>query len=276
MPKSVDVNYGTETVCYQVEGDTFVGEDKVMLLGDDNLVSQCPWADSGYTIAPFLEPRAYTEVQAGIRELTISLLEKEGMTVDQHFNLHSYHHYVSDNEDIHRAVVQQFQEGFSEDRFPIDLDIVTKRISDIINVPLKNSYRDSADAGHFCIRVVRPGKNDNNPLHRDVWLDRARHAINVYAPLAGSNHLSALPLIPESHHWREADVERTTAGATVNGVSYTVPAVVSSSYGLHIVRPNPQPNEVMVFSPYLIHGGGINLNSDVTRVSLELRFWRHN
>ena len=41
-----------------------------------------------------------------------------------------------------------------------------------------------------------------------------------------------------------------------------------------LVRPNPGRNEMIVFSPYLIHRGGVNLNPDTTRMSLEMRFWQ--
>lgn len=41
-----------------------------------------------------------------------------------------------------------------------------------------------------------------------------------------------------------------------------------------MVRPDVGPRQGMVFSPYLIHGGAINLEPDLTRVSLEVRFWR--
>jgi len=30
----------------------------------------------------------------------------------------------------------------------------------------------------------------------------------------------------------------------------------------------------MVFTPYAIHGGGVNFSPDTTRVSLEIRLWR--
>jgi ectoine hydroxylase-related dioxygenase (phytanoyl-CoA dioxygenase family) len=43
---------------------------------------------------------------------------------------------------------------------------------------------------------------------------------------------------------------------------------------LLLVRPAVGPNEVMVFTPYAIHGGGTNGSADTTRVSLEVRFWR--
>ena len=127
---------------------------------------------------------------------------------------------------------------------------------------------------HFCVRVVRPRSRDNNPPHRDVWLDRLRHAINIYVPLAGSTALSSLPIVPGSHLWAESEIERTVSGARVNGIEFTVPSVVGSTKPLRIVRPDPGLNEFLVFSPYLIHGGAFNQLPDRTRVSLEMRFWR--
>ena len=43
---------------------------------------------------------------------------------------------------------------------------------------------------------------------------------------------------------------------------------------LKMIRPNPGWNEVLVFSPYLIHGGGRNFATDATRISLEMRLFR--
>jgi hypothetical protein len=69
-------------------------------------------------------------------------------------------------------------------------------------------------------------------------------------------------------------IERTLAGARVDGVQYSVPCITRVGEELRLTRPNPYLNEVMVFSPYLVHGGGWNLNTDLTRISLEMRFWR--
>jgi ectoine hydroxylase-related dioxygenase (phytanoyl-CoA dioxygenase family) len=52
-----------------------------------------------------------------------------------------------------------------------------------------------------------------------------------------------------------------------------VPAVKNSETPLELIRPNPSASEVLVFSPYLLHGGAVNLNADATRLSLEMRFW---
>jgi len=53
-----------------------------------------------------------------------------------------------------------------------------------------------------------------------------------------------------------------------------VPAVTSINESFEIIRPDPKDNEVLVFSPYLIHGGSVNLNTDQTRISIELRLWK--
>jgi prepilin-type N-terminal cleavage/methylation domain-containing protein len=53
-------------------------------------------------------------------------------------------------------------------------------------------------------------------------------------------------------------------------------ATVAAVKGLNLITPNPGPEQVMVFTPYTIHGGGYNFNKDTTRVSLEMRFWNTN
>ena len=72
----------------------------------------------------------------------------------------------------------------------------------------------------------------------------------------------------------ESDIERTAQGAKINGLSYTVPAVTDATYPLIATRPNPASNEILLFSPYLIHGGAFNNTTSTTRISLECRFWR--
>ena len=61
-----------------------------------------------------------------------------------------------------------------------------------------------------------------------------------------------------------------------NHLKFSVPIVIKTSPYLNLVRPNPGKNEMLIFSSYMIHGGGINDNQDTTRVSIELRFWRSN
>ena len=43
-----------------------------------------------------------------------------------------------------------------------------------------------------------------------------------------------------------------------------------------MICPNPSPTQLMLFSPYLIHGCSFNNNDDVTRISVEIRFIKKN
>jgi ectoine hydroxylase-related dioxygenase (phytanoyl-CoA dioxygenase family) len=111
-------------------------------------------------------------------------------------------------------------------------------------------------------------------LHRDVWLPDYKNCINLYIPIAGSNEKSSLVISPGSHRWPELNLEKTIDGARINGIRYIVPAVSKILCQKEFVRPNPKENEVLIFSPYLIHGGSINLNKNLTRISIEVRLWR--
>ena len=82
-------------------------------------------------------------------------------------------------------------------------------------------------------------------------------------------------LIPGSHLLNESEIERTADGAILNGTSYSVPCVISvKGEQPRLLRPDPKENQVMLFSPYMVHGGGYNFNKNTTRMSLEVRFWK--
>ena len=123
------------------------------------------------------------------------------------------------------------------------------------------------------LRIVRPQQHDNNPFHKDIYIKELKHAVNIYLPLWGSDENSSLPLIPGSHLWSESDFKRSACGSLINGQRFSVPAITSSKHPLKATRPNPKSDQIMLFSPYLIHGGAHNRNPDQTRISLELRFW---
>ncbi len=273
MARTLTIDYGTEQVVLPVEGETAWGDDRVLLLEDDNLVAGCAWMPAGYTIEPFLAEPEFGILAAGLREIVADCLRKVGVTPPHDFRLEDYHRIVETTE-RHLAVAELIRGAFPIDRFPIDSALVSDRVSDILGVPVGLVHPEGAFPEHFCIRIVRPDSRDSNPPHRDVWLDRLRHAVNIYAPLVGSNPRSSLSLVAGSHLWKESEIERTTTGATVGSMSYTVPSVVGAKHRLLMIRPDPGPNEVLLFSPYLVHGGAVNLNTDVTRVSLEMRFWR--
>ena len=272
LMKKVSFSVNGTTIEYDVEGDAVFGSDQVLLKEDDNLISGTDWADRGYTIQPFLSQPENELIRSGLQAALIECMRKFTSVDESRFTLEKYHEFV-DN-DLHPQITGELRRGFRVETFPGGIARVEKRVSQICGVELTSTCPSVGWGGYF-IRIVRPNlKTDNNPPHRDVWLEILRSCVNIYFPLAGSDERSALRIVPGSHLWRESDIERTAKGAKVDAVAYQVPSVTSWKKTMALERPNPQQDEVMVFTPYAIHGGGINLNSDSTRVSLEARFWR--
>jgi hypothetical protein len=252
-------------------------EDRVLLDEDDDLSRDTSWSEVGYTVAPFLAPQEYQALRDGIETLVFTTLRRVGIVVAEATHLEAYHSLIGAREALHQAVVARLGKCPLA-WLPVPPQRLAQRVGEICGVRLTTSNPYYGILGRFAsrfgVRIVRPHSTDHNPLHRDVWLTRLRHAINIYVPLAGSTSASSLPVVPGSHRWRESDVQRTGRGAVVNGRTYTVPSLTGCRRALAPIRPDPSPNEVLVFSPYLLHGGAVNLNPDATRVSLEMRFWR--
>jgi len=270
----IKFNLNDQEQVLSVSGEADYGGDRVMLMEDDNLIKNTKFDDCGYSINTFLNDEFYDRFCLGVKGLISDLILKAtNIQVNSDFSLIDYHKIIISDE-LHSKVVQILRNGFSMENFPISLALIESRVSEICCADVVANNPSLSDQ-NFYIRIVRPnGKSDNNPPHRDVWLDYYRNCVNIYLPICGSNELSALPMVPGSHYWRESDIERTLSGAIVKGYNYRVPSVTNSKRLLDFVRPNPTKNEMIVFSPYLIHGGGVNLNKDTTRMSLEMRFFR--
>lgn len=260
---------------YSVHGGTYRGNDTVLLKqpNEINLALGTSWDNLGYVISDLPSQIDIAKLTAYINEHLKSIFLQFGFQVPTDFHVRDYHESVV-NEDLHLKVAATLSRGISLDRLPFPYSALDDVVSRLCGREVSCSNKDIAAANRFCIRLVRPGVlTDCNPPHKDAWLDRLRNAINVYLPIAGSNELSSLPLIPASHYWNEANIKRTKQGARVNGVTYSVPCAVTANEGLSLIRPKVDVGQFLLFSPYLIHGAGINLNNDVTRISLEIRFW---
>jgi hypothetical protein len=260
-----------------VKADTFnLGNDIVMFNEDITPAHFSKWKDIGYTITNFLDIKEITTFNTGITDIVSNFLKKYLDVAG--FELKDYHKFV-DNK-IHKSFMDDIragskgQGGILLDLFPISISLVEDRLSEICGCEVTCRKTSSGhEVNNFWIRIVRPLSLDNNPPHRDVHLDRSRGAVNLYFPIAGSDSNSSLPLIPMSHLWPESEIVRTFGKTLINDIEYTNPATVSSVNGLEMITPNPSPEEVLVFSPYMLHGGGVNFNTNTTRVSLEMRFW---
>jgi hypothetical protein len=201
----------------------------------------------------------------------IKCWKKAGLEVDDPFRLEAYHE-VTKNQDVHLRCVEETK-LLSVDQFPLGIEFLERRVSSLIGEHLR-AHNPFDDQRIFHFRVIRPKSGDNNPLHRDVWLEDYKDCINLYIPVAGSDEHSSLILASGSHLWPESRIEKTKHGAIINKQKFNVPAVTNISGPFKMIRPNPKPGEVLIFSPYLIHGGAVNLNNNTTRISIEVRLWR--
>jgi hypothetical protein len=273
--KSISVQYKIENdnIELKLDGNTFRGQDEVLLYKDVNLLDDVNWNKVGFCVDSFLTNEDNDKLIKGIEEQVKGLIIEAGGKLDNSFAMDKYHNYV--NDEIHLRVAKLIKDGFHVDKFPLNYELVDNRVSEIIG-KIVSGEAPHMDAYNYHLRIVRPHKfQDNNPPHRDVWLDRLRNAVNIYVPICGSSQSSSLPLVPGSHLANESVIERTRDGAKLNGTSYTVPCVISyNNESITLLRPEVKMNEVMVFSPYLVHGGAYNFQENITRISLEARFWK--
>lgn len=259
-------------LAYNPEGQKIRGNNEILLKKADDLTIDTPWHSTGFTIARLYDEEPdYEKFLKEVRSILLACWRRVGIQFENNTPLSRYHEYCLTQEQ-HIAAVDQTK-LLSVNDFPLSINWIIRRAEEQLGIRLKafNPY-DQQSVYHF--RVVRPLSGDNNPLHRDVWLEDYSSCINLYIPIAGSNEKSSLIILPGSHLWSESQIVRTATGAIVNGVKFNVPGVSSIDGEFKVIRPNPGHNEFLLFSPYLIHGGSVNLNKDETRISIELRLWR--
>lgn len=266
-----EVNH--RTLHYHAEGERITGPETVLLDKSIDLTQKTSWSTPGFTIERLFEEDLYARFESSVKDILFRRWKKVGLQIPGNFEPDQYHTLISDYAS-HLSVIDQTK-LLSVSDFPVDIRLLEKRISEICNEPLevKNPF-DNQSIFHF--RIIRPNTNDNNPLHRDVWLEDYKDCINLYIPVAGSNEDSSIILIPASHRWPDSLIERTKGGALINGVKFNVPAVTGIHTSFQAIRPNPGRNEVLVFSPYLVHGGAVNLHPSKTRISAEIRLWKRS
>ncbi len=256
----------------EVNGERSFGEDETLFLKDDNLIAHTPWQKAGFTLIPLLNPGDFDILHNGLRQYLSALITRFEPNLPANFIIEKYHQLIGDNQRLHIAIINETKQ-VDYRHLPIPVQTIIEQVEAEVKIPL-TVLNPNTQEYHFSYRIVRPGKSDFNALHRDGWHPELKNCLNLYLPVAGSNELSSLCLIPGSHYWPEKTVERTLTGAIMNGSQYTVPGLTATSNELNLVRPNPVKNQALLFTPYLIHGGAANLNRDITRVSVEIRFWR--
>lgn len=256
---------------FQVEGEFSWGENKLLYTPKDNVISKTDWKEEGFAVVPAFEGNEFAAFRESVRQNIVKAIVDQGISVDtENFRLEDYHKVVTTNEQ-HLQVIDITRNLTKED-FHFNIDHLADRFGSILGYKL-TSWVEELQKSHIQIRISRPSTLDINPPHRDGYLSYWENIINVWVPVAGCNQQTSLPVAPGSHLIPENEILRTESkGAKINGNTYFVPCILQTKAGdLQMIRPNPKEGEALIFSPFLIHGSAVN-RSDVTRVSIELRF----
>lgn len=187
--------------------------------------------------------------------------------IDCQCSLPEYHKYFTN--EMHFSFID-YCRNLRFDDLGIDAEKIAQFFSNKLNLNLSPSI-NLLGRDHVQVRTVRPGRTDFNPPHRDSYIPAYSSVVNVWVPIV-CDYSSTMPVVSGSHLWKEELVNRTPSGeAMVNGNRYNVPAVFG--YGgepLNMIRPPVKLGEALIFTPYLVHGFGVN-NTSFTRFAVEFR-----
>lgn len=228
---------------------------------------------------PLLHEEGWEKVQlvdgdifSDLKEKVSNYIQSKAKTyqpINKEFVLEDYHKHVK-NDEIHYAISTW---ALSTNVIEPFYSSIKEKMQDILACKLdsKEIIHNGTKGKFMGFRIVRPEKQDHNPYHRDAWLPYWRNTLNIWIPICGFEPTNTLSLIPKSHIIDDSDIVKTKIGANINGKKYHVPAAVALKTDFETIRPKLIKGEGLLFSPYLLHGNGINILKDTTRVSIELR-----
>lgn len=277
----------TEVIRYLIDGrpfdlqidnaaDATRGADARLSTPDSDITAAQPWYAQGFTVAPLFSAAELAAFRASIADTLMAALRALGRDTTG-FTLETYHRFVDDA--AHAAVVARMR-----DMFQHSLTVDLARLHDRLGHILGQTLTDRIDAilpGQtgtmpIIIRVNRPGSDDFNPVHKDIYeavdhLGQLPRLVNFWIPVAGVGPDSALPVAPGSHLLPESRILRTRAGSVVNGRHYRVNSILDWDGSRALERVRIAPGAVLVFSSHLIHGLAVNAQADTTRIAMEFR-----
>lgn len=274
MEKICKVFIDNEPYEFKVKGDFFWGEKEMLFKAYDSVISKMEWKNKGYGVINAFMEDEFSKLKTSVKNNIIRAIELSNIDFDKSMFLLDKYHQVIDTEQKHNQIID-ITRNLQNTDFDFDIEALAKRIGKILGYEL-TSWVEELKKSHIQIRISRPNSLDINPPHRDGYLSFWEDIINVWIPIKGCDQNSSLPIFSGSHLINENQILRTKSkGAEINGNVYNVPCILETRQGdIKMLRPNPKEGEILIFTPFLIHGAGVNKNMDTTRVSLELRFPR--
>ena len=224
------------------------------------------WYYKGYKVLDVFSIDEHLENKENINYNLKKILN---LSHDNSFDVTKYHKYV--NNKSHIDVIEKTRE-----LNPKIFDKITRKIFSKIYKEYKISFKKNNILRKeiAILRLNRPtGIKDINPPHRDGYLDYWSKCLNIWYMISGTFSSCALPIIPKSHLIKEKDLILTKPYSVMNGVKYHVPTIIKIANQKYIKLsiPRIRPGQVLIFSPYLIHGFGFNFSNYNTRSALEFR-----
>jgi hypothetical protein len=251
--------------------DLEFGKNVIPLTAENNLLSNAPLLnEKGYGLFALPDYKTFDRLNKYITRYVLERFMEYQKPIPSHFTLSDYHGWL-ESEDVHykistwaldyKMLGDVYYEILHQAEEMLQLKLKVKKINHL-----------GIDGEYIGFRILRPLKNDHNPFHRDAWIPYWRNAVNIWLPICGFEDGNTLQLIPKSHLWNDDEILKTKAGVELEGKKYHVPAAIGTVNKFSIETPVLQQGEGIIFSPYLVHGNGVNRKKDVTRVSLEFRF----
>ena len=274
MNKTCCVLIDNEPYNFKVKGDFFWGAEELLFKEKDSVISKMLWKDKGYGVVKAFEDEVFLKLKKSVTNNIVKAIQLNNIDVNINtFKLEHYHKIIN-TDALHNKVINVTRNLENAD-FDFDIDKLANKMGGVLGYNL-TSWVEELQKSHVQIRISRPNSLDINPPHRDGYLSYWDDIVNIWIPIEGCNEKSSLPVCSGSHLIPENEVLRTRSkGAEINGNTYYVPCILETKQGIiNMIRPNPSLGEALIFTPYLIHGAAVNLNKDITRVSLELRFPR--
>ena len=246
------------------------GDPALPLDGSDTLTrSVAALRGEGWMIYPLLNPAEFDELKERLTRHIKNRLLEHG-PVSEGFTLEKYHEAVADDA-THYAISSW---AMLPDVLGPLYETIKGRVEALLHQKLAlKEIEHRHEKGTFLgFRIVRPGKTDHSPIHRDAWLPYWRNTMNIWLPVCGFGEGNTMHLLPKTHLLSDADILKTKQGASINGRVYHVPAAIALKHPFEQTKPYLDAGEALFFSPYLLHGNGANGLPDTTRISIELRF----
>jgi ectoine hydroxylase-related dioxygenase (phytanoyl-CoA dioxygenase family) len=225
----------------------------------------------GYSIFSLHKANTFNTLEQTITRYVAQRLS-EWQHVPANFQLSQYHHILTQPEHHFKVSTWALDYTLLGDAF----FEIKSQIEELLQkeLTIKKINHLGVDGEYVGFRILRPMKNDHNPFHRDAWIPYWRDTVNIWLPICGFEDRNTLQMIPYSHTWADEQILKTKAGVEIDGKKYHVPAAIGTVNNFTIDAPLLHKGDGLIFSPYLVHGNGVNRKPDTTRVSLEFRFCR--